>query len=75
MKMMYVRDSQNIQIVTPDDHVKCGFYEILLLAADPLTLMTRYLHNLERKRKECKERFGCHNVYNRGTVNIVASIF
>ena len=78
VKTMSVRDSQCIRIVTPDDHVECGFHGILFhemreeelsfvatseLDGDwprvLLALMTRYRQNLERKRKECKERFGC----------------
>ena len=30
VKTMSVRDSQCIRIVTPDDHVECGFHGILL---------------------------------------------
>ena len=97
VKTMSVRDSQSIWIVTPDDHVECGFHGILFhevreeessfvatseldyLRADwprvLLALMTRYRHNLERKRKECKERFGCTQSGNFFFVNIVASIF
>ena len=30
VKVMSVRDSQCIRVVTPDDHVACGFHEILL---------------------------------------------
>ena len=30
VKVMSVRDSQCIRVVTPDDHVECGFHEILL---------------------------------------------
>ena len=30
MKVMSVRDSQCIWVMTPDDHVECGFHEILL---------------------------------------------
>ena len=29
VKVMSVRDSQCIRVVTPDDHVACGFHEIL----------------------------------------------
>ena len=29
-KVMSVRDSQCIRVVTPDDHVECGFHKILL---------------------------------------------
>ena len=81
VKVMSVRDSQCIRVVTPDDHVACGFHEILLhdmgeeelpfVATSELdylsriwprasfAFMTRYQQDLERKRKECKERFGC----------------
>ena len=81
VKTISVRDSQCIRIVTPDDHVECGFHEILLhemreeespfvatseldyLRGDwsqvLLALMTRYRQTLERKRKDCNERFGC----------------
>ena len=30
VKVMSVRDSQCIRVVTPEDHVECGFYKILL---------------------------------------------
>ena len=43
VKVMSVRDSQCIRVVTPDDHVACGYHEILL-------------HDMG---EECKERFGC----------------
>ena len=81
VKVMSVRDSQCIRVVTPDDHVACGFHEILLhdmgeeelpfVATSELdylcriwaralfAFMTRYQQDLERKRRECKERFGC----------------
>ena len=81
VKVMSVQDSQCIQVVTPDDHVECGFHEILLhdmgeeelpfVATSELNylrriwpraffaFMTRHQQNLERKRKECKELFGC----------------
>ena len=81
VKVMSVWDSQCIRVVTPDDHVACGFHEILLhdmgeeelpfVATSELdylrriwpqalfAFMTRYQQDLERKRKECKERFGC----------------
>ena len=81
VKVMSVRDSQCIRVVTPDDHVACGFHEILLhdmgeeelpfVATSELdylrriwpralfAFMMRYQQDLERKRKECKERFGC----------------
>ena len=29
VKTMSVRDNQSIRIVTPDDHVECGFHGIL----------------------------------------------
>ena len=29
VKTMFVRDGQSIRIVTPDDHVECGFHIIL----------------------------------------------
>ena len=67
-------------VVTPDDHVECGYHEILfhdmgeeellcvsLSELDYLrciwpwaifAFMTRYQQDLERRRKECKERFG-----------------
>ena len=81
VKVMSVRDSRCIRVVTPDDHVACGYHEILLHDVGeeelpfvslseldhlrriwPRTVfafMTRYQQDLERKRKECKERFGC----------------
>ena len=82
VKVMSVRDSQCIWVVqTPDDHVVCGFHEILLhdmgeeellfVATSELdylrriwsralfAFMTRYQQDLQRKWKECKERFGC----------------
>ena len=80
-KVMSVRDSQCIRVVIPNDHVECGYYEILLhdmgegeLALVSLSeldylrrirppaifaFMTRYQQDLERRRMECKERFGC----------------
>ena len=80
VKVMSVLDSRCIQVVTPDDHVKIGFHEILLhdMGEDELpfmamselnylrrvwpralfAFMTRYQQDLERMRKECKERFG-----------------
>ena len=80
VKIMSVRNSRCIRVVTPDDHVTCGYYEILphdmgevelpfvlLNELDYLhriwpravfAFMTRYQQDLERKRKECKERFG-----------------
>ena len=30
VKVMSVRDSQCIRVVTPDDHVACGYHKILL---------------------------------------------
>ena len=30
VKVMYVWDSRCIRVVTPDDHVACGYHEILL---------------------------------------------
>ena len=81
VKVMSVRDSQCIRVVTPDDHVACGFHEIWLhdMGEEELpfvvtseldylrriwpralfAFMTRYQQDLERKWKECKERFGC----------------
>ena len=81
VKVMSVRDSRCIRVVTPDDHVACGYDDILLhdMGEEELpfvslseldylrriwpravfAFMTRYQQNLERKRKECKERFGC----------------
>ena len=81
VKVMSVRDSRCIRVVTPDDHVACGYHEILLhdMGEEELpfvslseldylrriwpraifTFMTRYQQDLERRRKECKERFGC----------------
>ena len=81
VKVMSVRDSRCIRVVTPDDHVECGYHEILLhdMGEEELSFvslseldylrriwpralfafMTRYQQDLERKRKECKERFGC----------------
>ena len=81
VKVMYVRDSRCIQVVTPDDHVECGYHEILLhdMGEEELpfvslseldylrriwlwaifAFMTRYQQDLEQKRRECKERFGC----------------
>ena len=79
VKVMSVRDSRCIRVVTPDDHVACGYHEILLhdMGEEELpfvseldylrriwpraifAFMTRYQQDLERKWKECKERFGC----------------
>ena len=81
VKVMSVPESRCIRVVTPDDHVACGFHEILLhdmgeeelpfVATSGLdylrriwlqalfAFMTRYQQDLERKRKECKEWFGC----------------
>ena len=78
---MSVRDSRCIRVVFPDDHVECGYHEILLhdMGEEELPLvslseldyllriwpraifafMTRYQQVLERRRKECKEHFGC----------------
>ena len=78
---MSVRDSWCIRVVTPDDHVECGYHKILLhdmgeeelplvslseldylhriWPRDIFAFMTRYQQDLERRRKECKERFGC----------------
>ena len=78
VKVMPVRNSRCIWVVTPDDHVTCGYHEILLhdmgeeefVSLSELdylrriwpravfAFMTRYQQDLERKRKECKERFG-----------------
>ena len=30
VNVMYVRDNRCIRVVTPDDHVTCGYHEILL---------------------------------------------
>ena len=81
VKVMSVRDSRCIRVVTPDDHVACGYHEILLhdMGEEELpfvslseldylrriwpgaifAFMTRYQQDLEHKRRECKERFGC----------------
>ena len=81
VKVMSVRDSRCIRVVTPDNHVTCGYHEILLhdMGEEELpfvslseldylrriwpravfAFMTRYQQDLERKRKECKDRFGC----------------
>ena len=81
VKVMSVRNSQCIRVVTPNDHVTCGYHEILLhnMGEEELpfvslseldylhhiwpqavfAFMTRYQQDLERKRKECKDRFGC----------------
>ena len=80
-KVKSVRNSHCIRVVTPDDHVTCGYQEKLLhdLGEEDLpfvslsefdylrrtwpravfAFMTRYQQDLELKRKECKERFGC----------------
>ena len=80
-KVMSIRNSRCIRVVTPDDHVTCGYHEILLhdLGYEDLpfvsiseleylrrtwpravfAFLTRYQQDLELKRKECKERFGC----------------
>ena len=85
VKVMFVRDSRCIRVVTPYDHVACGYHEILLhdmgeeewpfvslseldylrriWPRDIFAFMTRYQQDLERKRKECKERFGCRKLY------------
>ena len=82
VKVMSVRDSRCIRVVTPDDHVACGYHEILLhdMGEEELpfvslseldyllriwpraifAFMTRYQQDLERRRKECKERLGCN---------------
>ena len=81
VKVMSVWDSRCNWVVTPDDHMPCGYHEILLhdmgeeefpfVSLSELdylhriwpwpvfAFMTRYQQDLERKRKECKERFGC----------------
>ena len=81
VKVMSVQDSRCIRVVTPDDHVACGYHEILLhdmgeeewpfVSLSELdyhrciwpravfAFMTQYQQDLERKRKESKERFGC----------------
>ena len=81
VKVMSVRDSRCIRLVTPDDHVACGYHEILLhdMGEEELpfvlfseldylrrtwpraifAFMMQYQQDLELKRKECKERFGC----------------
>ena len=81
VKVMSVRDSRCIRVVTPNDHVTCGYHEILLhdMGEEELpfvslseldylrriwpravfAFMTRYQQDLECKRKECKECFGC----------------
>ena len=81
VKVMSVRNSRCIRVVTPDDHLTCGYHEILLhdMGDEELpfvslseldylhriwpravfAFMTRYQQDLELKRKECKERFGC----------------
>ena len=81
VKVMSVRDSRCIRLVTPDDHVACAYHEILLhdMGEEELpfvlfseldylrrtwpraifAFMTQYQQDLELKRKECKERFGC----------------
>ena len=81
VKVMSVRNSRCIRVVTSDDHVACGYHEILLhdmgdeelpfMSISELdylrhiwpravfAFMTRYQQDLELKRKECKERFGC----------------
>ena len=80
-KVMSVRNSRCIRVVTPDDHVTCCYHKILLhdLGEEDLSFvsiseldylrrtwpravfafMTRYQQDLELKRRECKERFGC----------------
>ena len=72
VKVMSVRDSQCIRVVTLDDHVE----ELPFVALSELdylrriwpralfAFMTRYQQDLERKRKECKERFGCTQLGN-----------
>ena len=47
-KVMSIRNSRCIRVVTPDDHVTCGYHEILL----------HDMGDEDLKRKECKERFG-----------------
>ena len=60
-KVMSVRDSRCIRVVIPDDHVECGYHEILLhdMGEEELPFMTRYQQDLERRRKACKERGVC----------------
>ena len=70
VKVMSVPDSRCIRVVTPDDHMNCGFHEILLhdmgeeelpfVATNELDYLRRiWPQDLEHMRKECKERFGC----------------
>ena len=68
VKVMSVLDSRCIRVVAPDDHVNIGFHEVLLhdmeeedlpFAKPLFVFMSRSQHDLERMRKECKERFGC----------------
>ena len=80
-KVMSVRNSRCIRVVAPDDHVACGYHELLLhdMGEEELPFvalgdldylcriwprtvfpfMIRYQQDLERKRRECKDRFGC----------------
>ena len=54
VKGMSVRDSQSIRVVTPDDHYLRRIWPRALFA-----FLTRYQQDLECKRKERKEWFGC----------------
>ena len=71
VKVMSVPDSRCIRVVTPDDHVNIGFHELPFVATSELdylrriwpqalfAFMSRYQQDLERMRRECRERFGC----------------
>ena len=58
VKVLSVPEGRCIRIVAPDDHVNIGF--LRQSCPQPLfVFMSRYQHDLERMRRECKERFGC----------------
>ena len=76
-KVMSVWNSQCIRVVIPDEHVICGYHDILIhdmgdedlpfVSLSELDYLCRtwpravfaFMQDLELKRKECTERFGC----------------
>ena len=88
VKVMSVRDSQCIRVVTPDDHVACGFHEILLTIWEKRSCRSwrqvnwtisdvfgrgPYLRFFDKISAGKNARNGLV-VHNQGTVHIVASI-
>ena len=68
VKVMYVQDSRCIRVVTPNDHVACGYHEILLHDMGEEELPFVSLSELDYLRRiwpraifafMCKECFGC----------------